>query len=165
MWMDEEEITPRFVIGDRDRKFPDEFDEFRKPGVRCIRISPRAPKANAFVESFIGSTKREMLNHFVCFSRGQLDYILRPKDRRQHSLQERTRRHPQELLPRRPSPYPTRPSSFPLYRRKSRSISMLPHHLFTISSRSEIFILLYSTKIVIMIVMRSPWIYSRSPQQ
>ncbi len=77
MWMEDEGISPRFVIRDRDRKYPDEFDEFWKPEVRCIRIPPRAPKANAFVESFIGSTKREVLNHFVCFSRGQLDYILR----------------------------------------------------------------------------------------
>jgi putative transposase len=29
------------------------------------------------MESFIGTTKREVLNHFVCFSRGQLDYIIR----------------------------------------------------------------------------------------
>jgi putative transposase len=33
--------------------------------------------ANAFCESYIGKTKQEVLNHFICFSRGQLDYILR----------------------------------------------------------------------------------------
>jgi len=77
MWMEKEGITPRFIIRDRDRKYPDEFDQFWKPEVRCIRIPPWAPKANAFVESFIGSTKLEVLNHFVCFSRGELDYIIR----------------------------------------------------------------------------------------
>ena len=77
MWMADEGITPRFLIRDRDRKYPDEFDNFWKPDVRCIRTPPRAPKANAFCESFIGTTKREVLNHFFCFSRGQLDYILR----------------------------------------------------------------------------------------
>ena len=45
--------------------------------MRCIRIPPKAPKANAFVESYISTTKREVLNYFVCFSRGQVDYILR----------------------------------------------------------------------------------------
>jgi putative transposase len=77
MWMDEEGIEPRFLIRDRDRKYPDAFDEFWKPDVRCIRIPPRAPKANAYVETFIASTKREVLNHFVCFSRDQLDHIIR----------------------------------------------------------------------------------------
>ena len=75
MWMEEEGIYPRFLIRDRDRKYPDEFDTFWKPDVRCIRIPPKALKANAFCESYIGSTKREVLNHFICFSRGQLDYI------------------------------------------------------------------------------------------
>lgn len=77
MWMEDEGITPRFVIRDRDRRFPDEFDTFWKPDVRCIRTPPKAPKANAFAESFIASTKREVLNYFVCFNLGQLDYVLR----------------------------------------------------------------------------------------
>jgi putative transposase len=77
MWMEEEGIEPRFLIRDRDRKYPDTFDEFWEPHVRCIRIPPQAPKANAFAETFIASTRREVLNHFVCFSRDQLDHILR----------------------------------------------------------------------------------------
>ena len=78
MWMEGEGIKPRFIIRDRDRKYPDEFDTFWKAShVRPIKIPPRAPMANAFCESFIGTTKREVLNHFVCFSQGQLDYILR----------------------------------------------------------------------------------------
>jgi len=77
MWMEDEGIKPRFLIRDRDRKYPDEFDTFWKPDVRCIRIPPKAPKANSFVESYISSTRREILNHFICFSRGQRDHILR----------------------------------------------------------------------------------------
>ena len=76
MWMEDEGIKPRFLIRDRDRKYPDEFDTFWRPDVRCIRIPPKAPKANSFVESFVSSTRRETLNHFICFSRGQLDYII-----------------------------------------------------------------------------------------
>ena len=44
---------------------------------RLLTGVPKAPKANAFCESYIGSTKREVLNHFICFSRGQLNYINR----------------------------------------------------------------------------------------
>ena len=34
-----------------------------------------AAKTNAFVESWIGSFKRECLNHFLCFSLGHLEHI------------------------------------------------------------------------------------------
>ena len=77
MWMDDEGTAPRFLIRDRDRKYPDEFDAFWKPDVRCIRIPIKAPMANAFCETYIGKMKQEVLNHFICFSRGHLDYILR----------------------------------------------------------------------------------------
>jgi putative transposase len=40
-----------------------------------IRIPPRSPKANAFVENWIGGLKRECLNFFLCFSLDQLHYI------------------------------------------------------------------------------------------
>ena len=78
MWMDDEGIKPRFLIRDRNRIYPDEFNTFWKTeDVRRIRIPFKAPKANAFVETYIGKMKQETLNHFICLSRGQLDYILR----------------------------------------------------------------------------------------
>jgi putative transposase len=78
MWMEDEGINPRFLIRDRDRKYPDEFDVFWKDSkVRPIKIPPRAPMANAFLETYIGKMKQEVLNNFICFSRGQLDYINR----------------------------------------------------------------------------------------
>ena len=75
IWMEDEGIKPRFLIRDRDRKYPDEFDVFWKGAkVRPIKIPPRAPMASAFVETYIGRTKQEVLNHFICFSRGQLEF-------------------------------------------------------------------------------------------
>jgi putative transposase len=77
MWLDDNGVQPRFLIHDRDSKFTVKFREFWKDdGARCIRIPPKSPKANAFAESFIGTLKKECLNHFLCFSREQLDYIV-----------------------------------------------------------------------------------------
>lgn len=76
MWMEAEGNKIRFLIRDRDRKYPDEFDIFWAPDARGIRIPPKAPKANSFIESFIGTTKREVLNHFPCFNQSQPDHIL-----------------------------------------------------------------------------------------
>ena len=78
IWLHELGMKPRFLIRDRDRKFPGKFNEFWKTeNVRCIRIPPRSPRANAFAEGFIGNLKRECLNYFICFSRSQLDYIIK----------------------------------------------------------------------------------------
>ncbi|MEW6197772.1 MAG: integrase core domain-containing protein [Planctomycetota bacterium] len=55
-----------------------------------------AAKTNAFAESWIGSFKRECLNHFLCFSLGHLEHIARQytlffnKHRPHQSLGNRT---------------------------------------------------------------------------
>ncbi len=41
-----------------------------------VRTPYQAPIANSFVESWIGSLKRECLNTFFCFSLRQLDHIV-----------------------------------------------------------------------------------------
>ena len=87
MWMEDEGIEPRFLLRDRDRKFPDSFSNFwYEQGARPVRTPVRAPKANAFVESFIGTLKHECLNHFMCFSQEQLDYIVRTWVRHYNTL-------------------------------------------------------------------------------
>ena len=69
-------VKPRFLIHDRDRKFPNEFRTFwEMEDMRCIRIPLRSSKANAFAETCIDSHKRECLNFFMCFDLDQLDYI------------------------------------------------------------------------------------------
>lgn len=76
MWLESEGVKPKYLIHDRDRKFPDKFKDFWKAeDVRAIKIPPKAPKANAYIESFGSTLKRECLNHFFCFSLDQLHYI------------------------------------------------------------------------------------------
>jgi len=77
-WLDDIGVKPRFLIHDRDGKYPGRFKDFWKTeGVRCLRIPPRAPMANAFCECFIGKLKRECLDHFTCFSLGHLHQIVK----------------------------------------------------------------------------------------
>ncbi|MFW6039035.1 MAG: integrase core domain-containing protein [bacterium] len=77
MWMEDEDLDLRFVVHDRDTKCTETFDEvFKRSGAEIVRTPYQAPIANAFAESWIGSLKRECLNHFACFSLGHLDHIV-----------------------------------------------------------------------------------------
>ncbi len=77
MWAEDEGIDVRFLIHDRDSKFTEAFDEhFRRPDGGTVRTPYQAPIANCFIESWIGSLKRECLNQFFCFGLRQLDHIV-----------------------------------------------------------------------------------------
>ena len=77
MWAEDEGIDVRFLIHDRDAKFAEAFDEhFRREDGGPVLTPHGAPIANCFIESWIGSLKRECLNHFFCFALGQLDHIV-----------------------------------------------------------------------------------------
>ena len=76
MWLDDQRLESKYILHDRDAKFSTQFGVvFRQSGFRQLRIPAVAPNANAFAESWIGSFKRECLNHFSCFSLGHLDHI------------------------------------------------------------------------------------------
>lgn len=78
IWCADQGIRPGFLIRNADTNFSASFDTvWASEGARVIQFPHRAPDANAFAESFIGTIKRECLDFFVCFSRSQLDYILR----------------------------------------------------------------------------------------
>jgi putative transposase len=78
MDLDDRGRQPRFLIHDRDAKFSRAFDAvFHGEGMRVIRTPLRAPNANAHVERWVGSVRRECLDRLLIFSRRQLDRVLR----------------------------------------------------------------------------------------
>jgi transposase InsO family protein len=67
----------RFLIRDEDAKFTSSFDEvFKAEGIRIIRNSIRAPRANAFRELFVGTVRRECLDRMLTFGRRHLEDVL-----------------------------------------------------------------------------------------
>jgi hypothetical protein len=68
----------RFLLHDRDSKFSAAFDAvFTGERVRIVRTPVRAPNANAHVERWIGSVRRECLDRLLIVSRRQLLHVLR----------------------------------------------------------------------------------------
>jgi hypothetical protein len=70
-------LCPGVLLHDRDSKFPAAFDEvFQNEGVRVIRLPYRAPRSNAFAERWVGTARREVLDHHLIFGRRHLDHLL-----------------------------------------------------------------------------------------
>jgi putative transposase len=68
----------RFLIRDRDSKFTAAFDAvFTGADIRIIRTPLRAPRANAIAERFIGTLRRECLDHLLITGPQHLDVVLR----------------------------------------------------------------------------------------
>jgi transposase InsO family protein len=73
-----ERVQPvRYLIRDRDTKFTAGFDEiFRSESIHIIRTPVRAPRANAFAERFVGTTRRECLDRLLILNRRHLEVVL-----------------------------------------------------------------------------------------
>jgi transposase InsO family protein len=68
----------RFLIRDRDSKFTAAFDAvFTGADIRIIRTPIRAPRANAIAERFIGTLRRECLDHLLITGPRHLEVVLR----------------------------------------------------------------------------------------
>ena len=66
----------RFLIRDRDSKFTTVFDEvFIGSGVRVIKTPVQSPQANSFAERYVGTLRRECLDHLLVHGERHLRQI------------------------------------------------------------------------------------------
>lgn len=76
--MEERGAHPRHLIRDRDTKFSRAFDDvWRSIGAQIIRTPVRTPVANAYAERWVGTVRRECLDHLLIVGRNHLERVLK----------------------------------------------------------------------------------------
>ncbi len=70
--------APRFLIRDNDGKYSAQFARVAAGSrIKVVRTGYRAPRENAMCERFVGSVRRECLDHLLILREGQLRRVLR----------------------------------------------------------------------------------------
>ena len=69
--------APRYLIHDRDLAFQALIGTVKAMGIEDVRTAPRSPSQNAYVERFIGSVRRECLDHVIVLNAAGLHTILK----------------------------------------------------------------------------------------
>ncbi len=78
MELDDRDRQVRFLIHDHDTKFPRAFDALlATENIKVIRTPVQAPNANAHMERWVGSIRRECLDRLLIVGRLQLEHVLR----------------------------------------------------------------------------------------
>ncbi|HEY5374335.1 MAG TPA: integrase core domain-containing protein [Polyangiaceae bacterium] len=71
-------VAPQLIIRDNDSKFGADFQRAAKDaGMRVLRTAVRAPLMNSVRERFLGSVRRECLDHVIILSERHLERVVR----------------------------------------------------------------------------------------
>ena len=98
MDLDDRNANFNFLIRDRDAKFTAAFDTvFTSTGVRVITTPIQAPRANAYAERFVGTVRRECLDHLLILGNRHLHQVL--TEFQGHYNQHRPHQGRQQLPP------------------------------------------------------------------
>jgi putative transposase len=68
--------APRFLVRDRDHAFDGWADTAKAIGIDEVLTAPRSPWQNAYIERFIGSARRDCLDHVIVFSATGLQRLM-----------------------------------------------------------------------------------------
>jgi putative transposase len=102
--LDDHDRQVRFLIDDRDAKFPRAFDALLEgDGVKVIQTPVREPNANAHMERWVSTVRRECLDRLLILGRRQLEYVLRVY------VKHKNGQRPHRALDLRPPDSTTRP--------------------------------------------------------
>jgi putative transposase len=97
----------RFLIRDRDAKFTAAFDAvLTAMNIRIIKTPVRAPRANAIAERFVGTIRRELLDHILIINQRHAAMVLREYEL--YYNDHRSHRTLSQAAPLRPLPEHTR---------------------------------------------------------
>ena len=90
----------RYLVRDRAGQFTAAFDAvFADAGIDVVRIPPRSPRANAYAERFVLTTRTELTDRMLIFGERHLRRVLH-EDARHHNGHRPHRA--QQLRPPRP---------------------------------------------------------------
>ena len=71
-------VSPKYLIRDNDSKFGVAFARVAQTsGIKILKTPFHAPRANAICERFLGSVRRECLDHLLILQEKQLNRVLR----------------------------------------------------------------------------------------